>query len=93
LNKKSEIKNLLSGRMAHYGFKKQYDASLICEEADKVSGGQFMAISCRAGVLKVKVRSASRAHLVRMNQDQIISKINEALGEEKVKRMRFEIEK
>lgn len=86
-----DVKRYLKRRMAHYGLGKQYDASLICEEADKVSGGQFTAISWRSGVLKVRVRSASRAHLVRMNQDQIILKINTALGEEKIKRMKFEI--
>lgn len=90
-NKHSNISGLLRGRMAHFGLAKQYDASFVCEEADRVSGGQFEAVSFRSGVLKVRVGSTSRAHLVRMNQMQIISKINEALGEQRVKRMKFEV--
>jgi len=86
-----DFKNYLKKRMAHHGLSKQYEASLVCKVADEVAGGQFRAISFRAGVLKARARSASRAHLVRMNQGVIISKINEVLGEEKVKRMRFEI--
>ncbi len=91
-NNKIGIDALLRQRLAHYGLGKQYDASIVCSVANKVSDGRFDAISFREGILKVRVGSAARAHIVRMNQDSIISKINEELGEERVKRLRFEIE-
>lgn len=86
-----DFKKILRGRLASHGLGKQYDASVVCEQADKVSGGQFEAVSFRSGVLKVRVGSTSRAHLVRMNQVQIISKINKALGEQSVTRIKFEV--
>jgi predicted nucleic acid-binding Zn ribbon protein len=85
------IARLLKQRMSHYGLAKQYDASFVCKQADAVSGGQFKAVSFRQGVLKIRVKSASRAHLVRMNQHKIISQINKGLGEERVTRMKFEV--
>jgi len=69
----------------------QYEASLVCDAAKEVSADQFEPVSFKGGVLKVRVPNASRAHLVRLGQDQIILKVNQALGEEKVEKIRFEI--
>lgn len=85
------ITHLLKQRMAHYGLGMQYEASLVCDAAKKVSDGRFEPVSFKDGALKVRVPNASRAHLVRLGQDQIISKVNQVLGEEKVEKIRFEI--
>ncbi len=86
-----DFKKHLKQRLSHYGIAKQYDASVICKEAEKASDGRFEPISYRSGTLKVRVPNTSRAHLVRLQEEEIVCKINELLGEEKVKRLRFEI--
>jgi len=86
-----DFKKFLRQRMSHYGLGRQYDASLVCEAARKVSAGRFEPVSFRAGVLKVAVPTASRAHLVRMGEEEIVGEINQILKSEQVKRIRFEI--
>jgi hypothetical protein len=87
----SDFKKYLKSRLAHYGLGRQYEASLVCDVAKKVSGGRFEPVSFKDGALKISVPNASRAHLVRLEQEEIILKVNKVLGREEVKRIRLEI--
>lgn len=88
----NDFKETLRKRLAYHGLARQYDASIVCDVAQKVSAGRFEPVSFRGGVLKIRVPSASRAHLVRLRQKEIILEVNKRLGGDKVERIRIEID-
>jgi len=85
------IKNILNRRLAHYGLEKTATAVRVCEVATKIAAGEFEPISFRRGNLKIKVKSAAKAHLIRLGQGEIVKKINRELGEDLVKGLVFAI--
>ena len=85
------ISTILSRRINAMGLSKQFAAARVCAVADEVGKGEFEAVSYKNGVLKVKVDSGARAHLVKLREQEIIGKINTELKREVVKRIVFDI--
>ena len=52
---------------------------------------EFEAASFKNGVLKLRVDSGARAHLVKLREKEVVAKINTGLGREVVKRIVFDI--
>jgi len=86
------IRNILFRRLKHFGLEKQAIAARVCAVAKDAAKGDFEIISFKNGTLKIRVESPAKAHLVRLSQNKIIAKINQKLGQELVKKIRFEIE-
>jgi hypothetical protein len=77
--------------LKHYGLDKAATAARVCNVAGKIADGEFEPISFKSGALKVRVKSVAAAHMLRLRQKGIILKINGELGEDLVKKIRFEI--
>jgi hypothetical protein len=83
--------DILARRLKSRGLDKAFFGAMVCGAANKVSGGEFEAISFKNGTLKISVSSGARAHLIKLNQDDIIAKINLELKKDLVMRLKFEI--
>jgi predicted nucleic acid-binding Zn ribbon protein len=97
MGQSEDIKNILSRRLKHYGLDKAVTAARVCNVAEKVIGPASSAgddceiVSFKNGALKVRAKSVVAAHMLRLRQKGIILKINGDLGEDLVKKIRFEI--
>jgi len=85
------ISKILSRRINAMGLGKQYGAARVCAGADKVSDGQFEAVSFKNGVLKIRVDCGARAHLVKSREKEFITRVNDELKGQYVKKLVFEI--
>lgn len=92
MGKSENIKEVLLRRLKHYGIDKAALASRVCAEAQIVARGDFEVVSYKNGSLKLRVGSPAKAHLIRLRQKSFILETNRRLGQELVKRVRFEIE-
>jgi hypothetical protein len=86
-----DISNILSRNLARKGLLKAANCARACGVARDIGKGDYEPISFCRGVLKVSVDSSAKAHLVKLQEKMIISKINEALKEEVVKKIIFKI--
>jgi hypothetical protein len=63
------------------------NATRIVVAANKVSGGAYEAVSFRDGRLKVMVPAGPPLYFLKLKEKETIKRINEALGEEKIKKL------
>lgn len=84
-----KIGDLLQGRLRSFGLGKAAQAARVCEVAGQIGKGDFEPISYKNGILKVKVDSDSRAHLVLLKSEEILAKINHQLERKIVHKIRF----
>jgi len=89
--KNENISDILARRLNHMGLGNAVVASRVCAEADKVSEDEFTSISFKNGTLKIHVSSGARAHMIKLREKEIISKINLKLKKDLVLRLSFEI--
>jgi hypothetical protein len=88
MSKEENIGDVLKRRLVEHGLLKNFIASRVCEAAKSVSKGEFEPISFKNGALKIEVISGGKGQLVRLRQKEILSKINDRLGQrEQVKRL------
>lgn len=85
------INKILNARANKYGLKNVADAARICFEAKAVSDGEFEPISFRNGILTISVANNILASKIQMKSSSIIKKINQKVGGEKIKRVKFRI--
>jgi len=95
------ISTILSRRINAMGLSKQFNAARVCAVANEVEKGrrpegsaqrEFEAVSYKNSVLKVRVDSGARAHLIKLREKEILASINTELKREVVKRIVFNIE-
>jgi predicted nucleic acid-binding Zn ribbon protein len=87
------LSDALARRIVDRGFGRQLEATNICQTAQNVLGRDVAVVSFAKGVLKIKVASDSSAYILKMQEAEICQKVNDALGQEKVKSLRFLIDK
>ncbi len=85
------IQDILARRIAAKGLSGVVVAARVCAVAKEVADGAFEPISYKSGCLKISVLSDSRAHLIRLGEKELRSKINQKLGREVVKKLSFKI--
>lgn len=90
--KSESVGDILARRLKHYGLGRAAQAAHVCGVARKLSEGEFEPVSFRNGILKIRVDSNVRAHLLRLKQGKIISAVNDELGRKWVERIVFKIE-
>lgn len=70
---------------------KPLEAAGICDAARSLSDGRFGVVSFNEGVLCLSISSSAEAANLQAESSQIIDKINQKLGKEMVKRIRYKI--
>ena len=87
-----KIGDLLDRSMAKRGLTGTAEGSHVCFLADKYSDTRFTAVSFSRGTLKLSVNSSIDAAEVQIDQDKIISKLNQKIGKDLIKKIRLIIE-
>ena len=90
--KNERIGEILSRRINALGLKKQFTAARVCALSNEAADGEFEAVSFKNGVLKIRVSSNARAHLLKLRENALISKINAKIPSSLVEKLRFEID-
>ncbi len=86
-----KIQNIFSNDPRFQRLQKPFEAAEICETARLVSNGRYNIVSFKDGLLTASCSSTYEASNLQSEIAQIISSINKKIGEEKVKRVRFRI--
>lgn len=92
MSENQRIGEALNKRLAERGLLKVATAAYVCGQAKEIGRGDFVPISFKAGVLKVSVASGAKAHMLRLDQEDLIKKINEKLKSSQVKKIIFRVE-
>lgn len=71
------------------GLDKSLEAARICYVANQIANNRFEAVSFKDGILKIKTKNHLAASEIQLNQKNIISEINDALGEDLVKKLAY----
>lgn len=87
-----KIHQILSDNPRYNRYKKPLEAANICDVARAEGKGRFGVISYSRGTICLSVNSPAEAANLQAQSDELISKINQKLGEQIVKRVRFKIE-
>ena len=82
------IEQDLRRRLRHFGLEKAYDASIVCDAANKLAQGEFKAVSFSRGVLKISANSAAKAHKLKLGEKELKRKIEE-LSNARINRLIF----
>ncbi|MFA6493124.1 MAG: DciA family protein [Patescibacteria group bacterium] len=72
-------------------YKKPLEAANVCDTVRLLAHGRFEVVSFRSGLLTLSVSSSAAAANLSFESTQLISEINEKLGENKVEKVRFKI--
>jgi len=86
-----DIKNIIGRQSKLKRLQKPLEAAYICKTADSLADDRYCAISFKNGLLTVGVSSNLAAANLQVESSKIIALINQKLGENKVKRIRFKI--
>lgn len=89
-----KISKIFSDNPRYRRLRKPLEAAAICDIAREISQGQYHAfsvISFRGGLLTVGVSSSAAAANLQAESSKIMAKINQKIGEDKVKRIRFKL--
>lgn len=82
---------ILPQRTSHYGLNKATQASQICFIADTVAEGRYRSISFSNNVLTLEVKNSIIAQKIQSNSQSIINNINNKLGAQAVKKIKFRV--
>ena len=86
-----KISKFLSENPRYKRYQKPLEAAEICDRAREIAEGKYNIISFKNGLLTVSVNSSAQAGNLQAESADIIAKINQKIGENKVKRIRFKI--
>ncbi len=86
-----KINKILTSDPRFKRFQKPLEAAEICECARRVAQQQYIIVSFSGGLLTVSCSTSAQAANLQAESGQIIEKINQKMGENKVKRIRFKI--
>ncbi|OQA53145.1 MAG: hypothetical protein BWY43_00166 [candidate division WS2 bacterium ADurb.Bin280] len=82
-----KVSQILKRRLLSKGLFRQAHSARVCAISDEVGGGEFVSVSYKNGVLKIKSKSGASAYLLKVKQQELIHKINDTLGSQVVKRV------
>lgn len=85
------ISKFFSDNPRYRRYKKPLEAAEVCDTARQVSEDEYSIISFNKGLLTISCSSSAEASNLQSESQEIIKKINQKIGEEKVKRVRFKI--
>jgi predicted nucleic acid-binding Zn ribbon protein len=88
----SNTSDFLSRHSKYARLKKPLEASRVCETARALANGRFSVLSFVSGLLTLGVTSSAQAANLQIESTQIIGEVNEKLGEELVKSLRFKMQ-
>jgi len=91
MNPQEDIKSILNRNLAKKGLLKAAHSARVCAVADELGRDEFVSISFCDGVLKISVASAAKAHLIKLRENQIITALNERIGQKLIKKIVFKI--
>ena len=91
------IKNLLSGSIQRSGVAPQVEASLVCEEFNKIAleilgeniRDKVKALYIKNNTLSIAVMSSALGQEIKLHELEILQKLNQKTGQNKVERLRF----
>jgi len=86
-----DIKNIIGRQSKLKRLQKPLEAAYICKIADSLALDRYGAISFKNGLLTVGVSSNLAAANLQVESSKIIERINQKVGKNKVKRIRFKI--
>lgn len=86
-----KVSKFLSEDPRYRRFQKPLEAAEICEYARQVAQQQYSIISFSRGLLTVSCQTSAQAANLQAESGQIITRINQKLGADKVKKIRFKI--
>lgn len=84
--------DLLKNKLGNSSLARSLDAAGVCEKAQNILGKRCRVISFVRGVLLLGVEDSYISSQIFFESEGLIEKINEKLGEERVKRLRFRTE-
>jgi hypothetical protein len=91
------IKNLLDDSIRKAGISDQVEASIVCEEFNKIAleilgeqvKGKLKALYVKNQTLTIAVMSSSIGQEIKLHEAAILEKLNQKTGPNKVERLRF----
>jgi len=86
-----KIDEFLKHNPKYRALHKPLEAARICDVARLQAHGRFSVVSFRQGLLTVAVSSSAAASNLHMDSQKIIDEINQKIGENSVKRIRFKL--
>lgn len=73
-------------------YQKPLEAAKVCEAAREISEHRYSVISFKNGLLTVSCTSSAAAANLQAESQEIISQINQKVGEKVIKKIRLKIE-
>ena len=86
------IKKFLKSNPKYKRLQKPLQAAKICAAARSQAHSRFEVVSFRGGLLTLAVGSSSEAANLQAESQKIIDEINQKLGENSVRNIRFKIQ-
>lgn len=86
------LNDLLNKKVGKSAFRRKLDATSVCEVAREFLGKDGRPISFCRGILLVGVKDSYVANKIFFNSSRIIDSVNQKLGKEEMKGMRFRVE-
>jgi len=86
-----KINKILINDPRYRRWQKPLEAAEICHRARQVSEGQYQVISFDGGLLTLGCSSPAQAANLQTQRTEIMAQINQKIGRQAVKRIRFEI--
>jgi len=91
------IKSLLSGSIQRSGAAPQIEASIVCEEFNKIAleilgqdvKDKVKALYIKNNTLSIAVMSSALGQEIKLHELEILQKLNQKTGQNKVERLRF----
>lgn len=87
-----KVRQILSDNPRYNRYKKPLEAANICDVARAEGKGRFGVISYSRGTICLSVNSPAEAANLQAESQKIIDELNQKLGQEIVKRVRFKIQ-
>lgn len=86
-----KIDKFLDRSPKYKSLQKPLEAARVCDAARALANGRFAIVSFKNGLLTVGVANSMEAAEIQSESQKIVKTINEKLGQELVKRLRFKI--
>jgi hypothetical protein len=91
------IKNLLGGSIKNAGISDQVEAAVVCEDFNKIAveilgenvKDKLKALYVKNKTLTIAVMSSALGQEIKLHEHEILEKLNQKTGKNKVERLRF----
>lgn len=86
-----KVDEIIDRRAKYYGLHDQIEAARICFEAKRLYTIQLEPISFKNGILTVSVKKSTEAQELQFKEKEVIKKLNQKIGQEVVKHLKFRL--